>query len=374
MHNRTAKLLSAAGAGVIAGLAVLAVPYAAIADDCLAAPNAASPAGSHWYYRSDHAKQRKCWYLRKVDAAPMAAKPAATASADATDDDAATTAAPVAAPSAAAAPTAAPVAAAKPVKPASRNAAATVPAPLTPSIADARAEYLAPPEPAPLRDTAAAAPLSPFPAPVPAVTTTTSAPAATAAAAEPAAPAPTIDQRWSDAASPASPPPADITTRLRKAAAQSANSAAPLAAEAASGSPPWALLGALLAALALAGVIGGTIVKLNRRAPIVRRDRHDIWGPAIDGPKVDIAASPRDLDIGLDRFRPVPAAQPAEPTLIAEPPAWIQVARRRLPEVDAHAEPELDAAGRIRREPHAEVQSAEEIEQLLALAQKRSAA
>ena len=33
------------------------------AEDCLAAPNAASPAGQHWYYRIDRVKQRKCWYL-----------------------------------------------------------------------------------------------------------------------------------------------------------------------------------------------------------------------------------------------------------------------------------------------------------------------
>jgi len=33
------------------------------AEDCLAAPNGASPAGQHWYYRIDRVKQRKCWYL-----------------------------------------------------------------------------------------------------------------------------------------------------------------------------------------------------------------------------------------------------------------------------------------------------------------------
>jgi hypothetical protein len=34
------------------------------ADDCLAQPNSSAPSGSHWYYRLDLAKQRKCWYLR----------------------------------------------------------------------------------------------------------------------------------------------------------------------------------------------------------------------------------------------------------------------------------------------------------------------
>ncbi len=33
-------------------------------ENCLAAPNTLAPRGSHWYYRTDHVKQRKCWYLR----------------------------------------------------------------------------------------------------------------------------------------------------------------------------------------------------------------------------------------------------------------------------------------------------------------------
>jgi len=33
-------------------------------ENCLAAPNTLAPQGSHWYYRTDHLKQRKCWYLR----------------------------------------------------------------------------------------------------------------------------------------------------------------------------------------------------------------------------------------------------------------------------------------------------------------------
>jgi hypothetical protein len=35
----------------------------AVADDCLASPNAASPPGTHWYYRVDRATHRQCWYL-----------------------------------------------------------------------------------------------------------------------------------------------------------------------------------------------------------------------------------------------------------------------------------------------------------------------
>jgi hypothetical protein len=46
------------------GLGIVAPADAVHADDCLAAPNAPSPQGRHWYYRLDWATQRKCWYLR----------------------------------------------------------------------------------------------------------------------------------------------------------------------------------------------------------------------------------------------------------------------------------------------------------------------
>jgi hypothetical protein len=46
------------------GIGVLA--NTARADDCLAAPNSAAPKGSHWYYHTDRAKGRKCWFLRAL--------------------------------------------------------------------------------------------------------------------------------------------------------------------------------------------------------------------------------------------------------------------------------------------------------------------
>jgi hypothetical protein len=49
---------------VLAGASVSMPIDVARADDCLAAPNSPTPQGSHWYYRMDWAKQRKCWYLR----------------------------------------------------------------------------------------------------------------------------------------------------------------------------------------------------------------------------------------------------------------------------------------------------------------------
>jgi hypothetical protein len=52
-------------AGVVAGAAAatLHVHRASAADDCLSKPKATAPAGQHWYYRSDRATKRQCWYL-----------------------------------------------------------------------------------------------------------------------------------------------------------------------------------------------------------------------------------------------------------------------------------------------------------------------
>ncbi len=66
MPDRAAKFVSAIFASVLAGASLVAIsPDAApAADDCLAAPKAETPEGSHWYYRIDHATKRHCWYLR----------------------------------------------------------------------------------------------------------------------------------------------------------------------------------------------------------------------------------------------------------------------------------------------------------------------
>jgi len=52
----SALFVSIFGAGPRAGTADAA--------DCLAAPNSPAPENGHWYYRTDRATQRKCWYLR----------------------------------------------------------------------------------------------------------------------------------------------------------------------------------------------------------------------------------------------------------------------------------------------------------------------
>ena len=66
MSDRAAKFVSAILASVLAGasLAGVANDAARAADDCLAAPKAETPDGSHWYYRIERATQRHCWYLR----------------------------------------------------------------------------------------------------------------------------------------------------------------------------------------------------------------------------------------------------------------------------------------------------------------------
>jgi hypothetical protein len=71
--------------GLVATLLVWSVSFGAAiitvrADDCLAEPNSPAPAGSHWYYHMDRAKQHKCWYIRATD------QPAQPAAAQATSD------------------------------------------------------------------------------------------------------------------------------------------------------------------------------------------------------------------------------------------------------------------------------------------------
>ncbi|SEM72847.1 hypothetical protein SAMN05443254_103449 [Bradyrhizobium sp. OK095] len=72
MGNRTAKFISALVGSIIAGVPLAAVsqnapaaPNAAnAASDCLASAKGTAPQGQHWYYRLDRATKRQCWYLR----------------------------------------------------------------------------------------------------------------------------------------------------------------------------------------------------------------------------------------------------------------------------------------------------------------------
>ena len=85
------------GSVLLSGILVGPRADTAHADTCLAAPNSPAPVGSHWYYRSDRANARKCWYVRVIGE-PAQQPPAAamaeteTTSPAATSDNRATAA------------------------------------------------------------------------------------------------------------------------------------------------------------------------------------------------------------------------------------------------------------------------------------------
>jgi hypothetical protein len=73
MSKRVISCVKAVSVGL---LVMLGTNRAALAaDDCLAGPNRPPAQGGHWYYRVDHASNRKCWYLVE----PAARGPAAEA-------------------------------------------------------------------------------------------------------------------------------------------------------------------------------------------------------------------------------------------------------------------------------------------------------
>ncbi|WP_013502078.1 hypothetical protein [Rhodopseudomonas palustris] len=398
MHNRSAKSLLVAGAGAIAAVAFTTAPFdAARADTCLSAPNGPTPAGSHWYYRTDHANKRKCWYVRKVDAAPAAVAAAEPGAADPAGNDRASTAAP-------ASPSSKPEIPAASTPPAA-SSAQTATAPIRSSVADARAEYVAPHQPAPAPGPGNAATSSPFPEPVWAPPTEsaqqTAAPAPEAA---PGAPPPTMNERWSDPVAGGLPANANVTDKLRKAAKPVAKSAPASTADGSmSASTLATLIGALLAALAVAGGIAAVLMKFGRSEPIARREpgeRPDLWAGRTELVDTgiyaqDFRSSPIDLDAPSHR----PAAQraveyPVQDEDENEPPAWIKAARQRHVANDRVRPGAADTRAAVRGdlEPQSALEpqraseatgdpvrdvrppAADEIEQLLALAQKRSAA
>ncbi|NEW90879.1 hypothetical protein DY468_02795 [Rhodopseudomonas sp. BR0M22] len=383
MHNRSAKLLFVAGAGAIASFAVAAtVPSPAHADTCLAAPNAPTPAGSHWFYRLDHSANRKCWYLRKVDAAPIASAPSDTSPAGSSD-----------APASEVAVTPSP---SKPTTTAESSQSA--PSTLRSSVADARAEYAAPSQ---RRDPAPAAASSPFPDP--AMSTPAEATqqvAAPSAQGAPVPPTPTMNERWSDpTTATAAPASAETADKLRKAAKVAAKSTpAASSATSMSASTIATLIGALLAALAVAGGIVAALVKFGRSEPIVRRDpteRPDLWAGRTEQAVADMYADDfRSSPIDLDASAAAATVNPQQRQNATwqeenDPPAWIKVARERHVANDSIRTDDVPARQPARGEPQANrvgektrdsetarepAPAADEIEQLLALAQKRSAA
>ncbi len=52
---------------LVAALLVSGLSTSRAEENCLPAPNARAPQGSHWYYRTDPTSQNKCWHLRQTD-------------------------------------------------------------------------------------------------------------------------------------------------------------------------------------------------------------------------------------------------------------------------------------------------------------------
>src|SRR5918999_1774498 len=60
MVSRTAQLVSGLFAAALAATSGNAAPEA---EECLAKPKGAAPAGKHWYYNTNRETNRKCWFL-----------------------------------------------------------------------------------------------------------------------------------------------------------------------------------------------------------------------------------------------------------------------------------------------------------------------
>lgn len=65
-------------ASALLTVGALAAPETAFAADCLTAPNPSTPPNNHWYYRTDRAHQRKCWFLQADNAGSEHKSAAAT--------------------------------------------------------------------------------------------------------------------------------------------------------------------------------------------------------------------------------------------------------------------------------------------------------
>jgi hypothetical protein len=73
MPIRVTSCIHAVSFGLFAAVIVLSTNHATFAaDDCLTEPNRPAQ-GGHWYYHSDPATNRKCWYLVEAGARPPTA-------------------------------------------------------------------------------------------------------------------------------------------------------------------------------------------------------------------------------------------------------------------------------------------------------------
>jgi hypothetical protein len=63
------RLIALAGPLLLCGVGFAVSTNPAPAAECLGAPTSGPPEGSHWYYRTDRAIGRKCWFLRALNPA-----------------------------------------------------------------------------------------------------------------------------------------------------------------------------------------------------------------------------------------------------------------------------------------------------------------
>jgi hypothetical protein len=306
MH-KPGSMPAAAAASLFAIVAISGFSASpAAADTCLTAPNGPTPKGQHWYYHLDHAKNRKCWYLRAVGGA---AAPTATASPQA---DAQPPKRSVATPSA---PPAA--AAAQPAPTAMTAAPARAPAPASPpEAAQAAAPPVVTPAPAPAQNAASVWPASPPRA-------ATGGQEADAAGAAPTA-APPVAQMTPAApvTATATPAPAKPDVPVEKAAPPAPH-AAP-AVTSSNGLAANALIAALAAILALAVFAMFVVARRRRRAPAIDVESR------VPGPRFGSKPDPRDRGLFRipDREAPPLQAAPIEGSLVPEQVTMTQRATR----------------------------------------------
>jgi len=292
MPKRTAKFVSAIFASLLASAPLAAEPVGAApaADDCLSGPKDQTPPGGHWYYRIERVTKRHCWYLGDEH------------------EKLSQTAAPNPAPSA-------PALSAKPT-------AAKTETAIQPSIADAHAELPAQSAVEPPRHANTLAPAMPADAAI--MQNNGTANSTGDKATQPSI----VAARWPQPSGDNSPteltanrpdPGANASSSSRTQPSTVATAEQFAAADASSAIPTYSiqmLLAAIMAALALAGVIGGVIFKFGRRRhprqANIRERRAAIWDRAnTDGrtrtayPAADVLGHrpdfPRELHQAGDR-------------------------------------------------------------------------
>jgi hypothetical protein len=280
MPNRTAKFVSAIFASLLAGvpLATISQSTAGTADDCVSAPKDGAPQGSHWYYRVDRVTKRHCWYLREEGEKLSQTAPPKTSSA----------------------------------KPSPKADAA-----MQRSIADARAEF-------PAQSRFEQSGRGDEPAPAISADTAGGENSAITRIPDGGAPRSVIASRWPDPwAATASADPAPIKRDAVVGVSPPSQPQAPsvlaagVAADVSSRAPTYSVqmqLAALMAALALAGMLGSAIFKFagpRRPAQASLRARPDpgtIWQPTDDDrivlpahPETDVPARQPGFARGVDR-------------------------------------------------------------------------